>query len=118
QLAERAEAVGDLPPVEVDDRLALLPVDPAHDAEVAVEHLALVVVGYLHHLIAGAEGPTERSARPAPRPAGSATAAARRWASAPRARRAASGTASGRPGPGRGRSGGGCARAPRSTAWP
>src|SRR5215217_8074256 len=35
QLVQLAEAVGDLPALEVDDELAFFHVDPAHDAEVA-----------------------------------------------------------------------------------
>jgi hypothetical protein len=59
QRVQLAEDVRHLPPVEVDQQLAGLGVDRPHQPQVAVEHLLLVVVRHLHHLVAGAEGPAE-----------------------------------------------------------
>ena len=44
QLVQLAEVVGDLAAVERDDQLALLHVDAGDHAEIAVEHLPVVVV--------------------------------------------------------------------------
>jgi hypothetical protein len=51
-----AEIVFDILAIEADRQRALFRVDGADDAEVAVEHVALVVVGGLHDLVARAEG--------------------------------------------------------------
>src|SRR6202035_1511462 len=42
-----------------DDKLALLLIDPPHDAKIAIVDLAIVIVLDLHDLVAGAEGPAK-----------------------------------------------------------
>jgi len=56
---EVAEVVGHGPAVEVDRHLLLVRVDLLHQAEVAVEHLAAVVVLGLDHAVAHAELPAK-----------------------------------------------------------
>ena len=58
-LVEFAERVAHLAAVELGGELALLQVDAAHDTEVAVVDLALVVVLHLHDLVARRIGPAE-----------------------------------------------------------
>src|SRR6185437_7422747 len=59
QLIEFAEAVGHLPAVKADDKLALLLSDPLHDAKIAVVDLTVVIVLDLHDLVARTEGPAK-----------------------------------------------------------
>ena len=55
QRVEFAERIFDLAPVELDPQVALGLIDAENAPEIAVEHLAVVVVFRLHHLIAGRE---------------------------------------------------------------
>ena len=59
QLIELAETVAHLPAVERDDQLALLLIDPLHDAKITIVDLTVVIVLDLHDLVARAERPTE-----------------------------------------------------------
>ena len=59
QRVEFAERILDLAPVELDQQVALGLIDAEKLPEIAVEHLAVVVVLSLHHLIAGREARPE-----------------------------------------------------------
>ena len=59
QLIELAEAIAHVSAVKRDDQLALLLIDPLHDAKITVVDLAIVVVLDLHDLVARAEGPAK-----------------------------------------------------------
>ena len=52
QRVQLAHGIAERPAVDLDRDLALLAVDPQHPAEVAIVHLAVVIVLQLHHLVA------------------------------------------------------------------
>jgi hypothetical protein len=54
-----AERVGHFPVIEGHREFFLLAIDAGHEADVAVEDLAVVVVLGLHHLVANAEAGAE-----------------------------------------------------------
>ena len=59
QLIELAEAITHVPAIKGDDQLALVLIDPLHDAKIAIVDLAIVIVLDLHDLVARAEGPAK-----------------------------------------------------------
>ena len=62
QGVELAETIGEHAPVETRGQLVFIGIDIVDIADVAVIDLLVVVVFYLHHLVAGREGPAGRLA--------------------------------------------------------
>ena len=58
-MAEFTPAVGHLTAVKTHREFAAIGIDRFRPAPIAVEHLLVVVVGHLHHLVAGGKAPAE-----------------------------------------------------------